>query len=97
MFIVSVTYTAPLEVVDPLRPAHGAWLNDLIARGLLLVAGRQVPLVGGIYMAPSMPAEELADVLATDPYLVNGVAEHEVTEFTPLLVAPGLESLKAQA
>lgn len=94
MFVVTVTYTAPLAEVDPLRPAHGDWLKDLIARGLLLVAGRQVPLIGGVYLVPDLPAGELAELLATDPYVVEGVAEHAVTEFTPLLVAPGLESLK---
>jgi uncharacterized protein YciI len=93
MFVVTVTYTAPLKDVDPWRPAHGEWLNDLISRGVLLVAGRQVPLVGGVYLATDMPTEELANILATDPYVLNSVATHSVTEFTPLLVADGLERL----
>ncbi|WP_369142024.1 YciI family protein [Streptomyces sp. R44] len=96
MFVVTVTYTAPLEEVDPWRPAHGDWLNRLISQRLLLVAGRQVPLVGGVYLAPQMPAEELDRLLATDPYVLNGVATHSVVEFTPLLVADGLEDLKSQ-
>ncbi|GAA2294992.1 hypothetical protein GCM10010149_48970 [Nonomuraea roseoviolacea subsp. roseoviolacea] len=96
MFVVTVTYTAPLDEVDPWRPAHGDWLNDLIARRLLLVAGRQVPLVGGVYLAPRMPAEELDRLLATDPYVLNGVANHAVVEFTPMLVASGLEILKSE-
>jgi uncharacterized protein YciI len=95
MFVVTVTYTAPLAEVDPLRPAHGAWLNDLIAQRLLLVAGRQVPLVGGVYLAAEMPADELDRLLATDPYLLHNVATHHVVQFTPLLVATGLESLKS--
>ncbi|MFI6490067.1 YciI family protein [Streptomyces sp. NPDC050564] len=96
MFLVTVTYTAPLDEVDRWRPAHGDWLSDLISRRLLLVAGRQVPLVGGVYLAPRMPAEELDHLLATDPYVLNGVATHAVVEFTPLLVATGLEDLKLQ-
>ncbi|WP_189250848.1 YciI family protein [Streptosporangium pseudovulgare] len=94
MFVVTVTYTAPLKDVDRWRPAHGEWLNDLIARRLLLVAGRRVPLVGGVYLMADMPAEELAQILATDPYVLNDVATHDVVEFTPLLVADGLESLR---
>ncbi|MEV0980176.1 YciI family protein [Streptomyces sp. NPDC049915] len=97
MFVVTVTYTVPLPEVDPYRPAHGDWLNDLVAQGLLLAAGRQVPLTGGVYLAASMPAEELYRILATDPYLLNGVAAHHVVEFVPLLVTPGLEGLKAEA
>ncbi|WP_190012825.1 YciI family protein [Streptomyces lucensis] len=95
MFLVTVTYTAPLDEVDRWRPAHGDWLNDLMSRRLLLVAGRQVPLAGGVYLVPPMPAEELGRLLATDPYLRSGVAAHSVVEFTPLLVAPGLEDLKS--
>ncbi|MFF5016870.1 YciI family protein [Streptomyces sp. NPDC001165] len=96
MFVVTVTYTAPLDEVDRWRPAHGEWLNDLIARRLLLMAGRRPQWVGGVYVAPGMQAEEIDRLLATDPYLVNGVAEHHVVEFTPLLVAAGLEELKSK-
>ncbi|TVT48873.1 hypothetical protein FNH05_17435 [Amycolatopsis rhizosphaerae] len=71
------------------------WLNDLIARQLLLVAGRQVPLVGGVYLAAGMPVEDLDRILATDPYVLNGVATHSVVEFVPLLVSNGLENLKS--
>ncbi|MFE9404013.1 YciI family protein [Streptomyces sp. NPDC006530] len=95
MFVITVTYTAPLDEVDQWRPAHGDWLNQLISRRLLLVAGRQVPLVGGVYLVPQMPAEELDRLLATDPYVLAGVATHSVVEFTPLLVAAGLEALKS--
>ncbi|MFF4037395.1 YciI family protein [Streptomyces sp. NPDC001816] len=96
MFVVTVTYTAPLDEVNRWRPAHGEWLNDLIARRLLLMAGRRPQWVGGVYVAPGMQAEEIDRLLATDPYLVNGVAEHHVVEFTPLLVAAGLEELKSK-
>ncbi|WP_051799008.1 YciI family protein [Streptomyces sp. NRRL S-337] len=96
MFVVTVTYTAPLAEVDPWRPAHGDWLNDLISRRLLLAVGRQVPLVGGVYLAAKMPVEDLDRILATDPYVLNGVASHSVVEFEPLLVASGLEDLKRE-
>ncbi|WP_310724598.1 YciI family protein [Streptomyces sp. N2A] len=96
MFVVTVTYTAPLAEVDPLRPAHGDWLNDLISRRLLLAVGRQVPLVGGVYLAAKMPVEDLDRILATDPYVLHDVASHSVVEFEPLLVASGLEALKLE-
>ncbi|MFE7602324.1 YciI family protein [Streptomyces sp. NPDC057494] len=96
MFIVTVSYTAPLDEVNQWRRAHGEWLTDLVARQLLLMAGRRPEWVGGVYLVPGMPSEEIDRLLATDPYLLNGVAEHQVVEFTPLLVAPGLEELKAR-
>ncbi|MEU8438264.1 YciI family protein [Streptomyces sp. NPDC029216] len=96
MFVITVTYTASLDEVDRWRPAHGDWLKRLIAQRLLLAAGRQIPLTGGVYLASAMPAEDLSRLLATDPYVLNGVATHSVVEFTPLLVSDGLEELKGQ-
>lgn len=97
MFVVTVTYTVSLDKVDPWRPAHGDWLNDLISRRRFLLVGRQVPLVGGVYLTSKMSTDKLDGVLATDPYVLNNVATHNVVEFTPLLVATGLESLKGEA
>lgn len=96
MFIVMVTYTAPLADVEQWRSAHAEWLRDLISRRQLLMAGRQVPLTGGVYLAPAMPIDELHGLLATDPYILQGVAAHDVVEFTPALAATGLEDLVDQ-
>ncbi|ATZ22238.1 hypothetical protein SLAV_01545 [Streptomyces lavendulae subsp. lavendulae] len=96
MFMVTVTYTASVDVVDRFRPAHGDWLKQLISQRLLLVAGRQIPLTGGVYLASEMSTEDLSRLLATDPYVLNDVATHSVVEFTPLMVAAGLEDLKGQ-
>ncbi|MGW4089279.1 YciI family protein [Nocardia sp. NPDC004750] len=90
MFVVTVTYTVPLAEVDPLRPAHGRWLQQLVDDRRLVLAGRRVPLVGGVYLAAGMPRDQLDAILATDPYLVHGVATHEVVEFTPLLGVPNV-------
>ncbi|MEV6210242.1 YciI family protein [Kitasatospora sp. NPDC051914] len=95
MFVVTVNYTASPAEVDPHRAAHGEWLSGLLAEGLLLAAGRRPSLTGGVYLVPAMPAEALDRLLAADPYLSHGVAAHTVVEFTPMLVAPGLEGLKA--
>lgn len=54
--MVTVTYTASLEEADRWRPAHGDWLKQLISQRLLLVAGRQMPLAGGVYLASEMQA-----------------------------------------
>lgn len=35
-------------------------------------------------------------MFVTDQHVLNGVATHSVVEFTPLLVADGLEGFKAQ-
>ena len=93
MFIVTLTYKVPLDVVDGHMAAHVDWLKAGLADGWLLVAGRQVPRVGGILVARGDRADVEA-MVATDPFVVNGVADVAVTEFVPSFVAPGLEMLK---
>lgn len=92
MFIVSVHYIVDIPTVDSCLEAHIAWLKQGLADGWLLAGGRKVPRDGGILIARGEKAEIQAKVL-TDPFVMNGVAEVTVTEFTPALLAPGLEFL----
>ncbi|MFI8770498.1 hypothetical protein ACIGN6_37155 [Streptomyces sp. NPDC053792] len=43
-----------------------------------------------------MKCDRGSTFLSTDPYDLNGVAAHSVVEFTPVLVAAGLEDLESQ-
>lgn len=93
MFIVSLHYIVDLPTVDSHMDAHVAWLKAGLADGWLLVAGRKVPREGGILIAQGEKADIAAKV-ATDPFVLNGVAEITLIEFNPSFVAPGLEFLK---
>lgn len=96
MFVISLTYTASLELLDKYRPDHRNWLDQAIAEGWLLLAGPREPREGGILLARGTRAE-LQEKAATDPYFINGLSTFELIEFTPVKVAPGvtLESLLA--
>jgi uncharacterized protein YciI len=93
MFVITLTYKVPLEVVDQHRPAHIEWLKGLFADGLLVVSGRQNPAVGGVLIAKG--ARDVVEAaIKGDPYNINGLADYVVTEFVASMAAPGLESLK---
>ncbi|WP_336964463.1 YciI family protein [Sphingobium aquiterrae] len=94
MFVISLTYKAPLAEVDHHLAAHVAWLDAAITEGWLLMAGRKEPRDGGILLARGV-RETIARKAAGDPFVVNGVAEIEITEFLPGRIAPDtlLESL----
>ncbi|MEC3950586.1 YciI family protein [Sphingobium sp. HWE2-09] len=93
MFIVSLHYIVDLPTVDSHMDAHVAWLKAGLADGWLLVAGRKVPRDGGILIARGEKADIEAKV-ATDPFVLNGVAEVTLTQFNPSFVADGLDVLK---
>jgi uncharacterized protein YciI len=94
MFIISLTYKVPIAVVDGHLDAHVAWLNQGLAEGWLLMAGRKEPRTGGILIARG-EREMVTRKAATDPFVVHGVADFEITEFVPSRAAPDvmLESL----
>jgi uncharacterized protein YciI len=92
MFILSLTYTAPIEAVDRLMADHVAWLKQGHDAGSFLGWGRKVPRTGGIILAVGGRAEVEA-VAASDPFVTGGVATVEVIEMVPSFLADGLEAL----
>ena len=57
MFVIALTYTASIEVLDGHLADHRAWLDQGIADGWLLLAGRREPRTGGILLARGERAE----------------------------------------
>jgi uncharacterized protein YciI len=96
MFIVTLTYTAPLERIDAYLPAHRAWLGKQYARGLFLMSGRKEPRDGGIIIAHAASRAELDAVLRDDPFAQAGLATYAVTEFVPTMTAEALAAWRAQ-
>ena len=92
--IVTLTYVAPLDAVDAQMKAHVAWLEQAVDAGLLLVAGRQVPRVGGVVVFRGHRAEVEA-LVASDPFITSGVATAEVVEIAASFAADEVAALLA--
>ncbi len=81
LFIISLTYVAPLERLDELMPEHVAFLDRYYAEGTFLVSGRKVPRTGGVILARGGSREEIVKIIENDPFRREGVAEYDVIEF----------------
>ncbi|QNA88530.1 YciI family protein [Massilia sp. Dwa41.01b] len=92
MFIVSLSYTAPLEEVDAHLAAHRDFLAAHYANGTFLMSGRKVPRDGGIIVANAPSRAALDAVLGEDPFARAGVARYEVTEFVPTMTVEALSA-----
>ncbi|MEZ0069210.1 uncharacterized protein YciI [Streptacidiphilus sp. MAP12-20] len=90
MFVVTLSYTAPIEQVDALIGEHRAWLDTQYAAGVLLASGAKVPRTGGIVLAGGLDRAALDALLADDPFSKGGVARYDVVEFTATKTAPCL-------
>jgi uncharacterized protein YciI len=88
--VLTLTYTAPADVVDGVRPAHLEWLAKEIADGRLILTGRMESGEGGILVTSDISTEEAQDVIANDPYHQADVAHYERVGFTAGARAPGL-------
>jgi uncharacterized protein YciI len=92
MYVVSLTYKVPEDIVEYHLPAHVEWLRKAFDDGVFMVAGRKIPRTGGLLLSNAARAD-LDASLARDPFYVNGVADFEVMEFHANRVAPGYENL----
>jgi len=92
--VITLTYVAPIEDVDAQMAAHVAWLEAGFDAGLLLIAGRQVPRVGGVLLCRGQRAEVEA-FAATDPFISSGVATAAITEIAASFAADALAPLLA--
>ncbi|MDD2273045.1 MAG: YciI family protein [Desulfuromonadaceae bacterium] len=93
MFIVSLNYKCQLEEVDKRLDAHVAYLKQEYINGSFIASGRKNPRTGGIILSNVKTKTELEAILAKDPFYQAGIAEYDITEFIPSMVAEGFEKL----
>ena len=94
MFVISLNYKCSLEEVDKLLGAHVAYLKQAYAQGSFIASGRKVPRTGGVILSNVKSRSELEAILAEDPFSQAGVADYDITEFIPSMVAEGYEMLQ---
>ncbi|MGH4028619.1 YciI family protein [Actinomycetota bacterium Odt1-20B] len=96
MFVMELTYTAPVERVDAALAAHVAWLDELYANGTVLASGRKNPRDGGIILAVGDDRAAIEKIAAGDPFVTAGVCEYRITEFIATKTAPELAGYRQQ-
>lgn len=57
---------------------HQTFLDQHYASGRFLASGRRVPRDGGVIFACGSDEEEIAALVATDPFAKAGLAEYEL-------------------
>lgn len=91
-FVVEITFTAPLPVIEPVVPTHRSFLQLGYDRGWLLMSGPQNPRTGGIVIARAPSRAEIEALFRDDPYAQAGVATYRFVEFNPVKRQPALEA-----
>ena len=81
MFLLINEYLVEQDKLEEVHPAHGAWFAERCKDGTVVMAGRQVPLVGGVVMIDVATRAEAEAFAAGDPYTTAGLAKYTVIEF----------------
>lgn len=81
MFIIDLTYNAPIEAIEKALPEHIRYLDKHYESGCFIASGRKVPRSGGIILAKGVSREELEQVTREDPFVRDKLATVRITEF----------------
>lgn len=79
MFVLILTYKAPIEKVIELLGEHNAYLDKHYATGRFVASGPQVPRIGGVILCKADSREEVETIIKEDPF--NAVADYQIIEF----------------
>lgn len=91
MFVIELTYTAPLAKIDACMAAHVRFLKKYYDSGHFLVSGRKVPRDGGVILAVGESREQIEAIASEDPFCARGLAQARVVEFRASQVAADVE------
>ena len=81
MFVIELTYTAPLPRIDAAMRRHMQFVRTHYASGRFIVSGRKIPRVGGIFLATGGNRDDVEAIARQDPFVSEGLAEVRVIEF----------------
>lgn len=93
MFIVQLTYKAPISEVDKYLQAHRDFLDVQYMKGLLVASGPMKPRTGGIIIAATNDRAFLESVFKQDPYYLAEIADYQYIEFQPVKCTQELKAL----
>ncbi|MFI8997652.1 YciI family protein [Streptomyces sp. NPDC053542] len=96
MFVLELTYTAPLDRVEAVIDEHVAWLEQHFAAGHFLASGRKKPRDGGVILASVEDRATAEKITQEDPFVTAGVCEYRITEFTATKTVADLANYREQ-
>ena len=90
MFVIELTYKAPLHDIDKNMAAHVRFLRKYYAAGTFLISGRKLPRDGGIIVAAGNSRAEIEAIVREDPFVERGLADFRIIQFRASQRADGL-------
>jgi len=93
MFVIDLNYIVPLEEIDRHMNEHMKFLRECYKHNIFIASGRKVPRTGGIILAMADSKEQIAAIIAEDPFCKLKLAEATITEFNTSQTHPEFKKL----
>lgn len=93
MFIILLTYIAPIEKIEKELNNHIIYLKEQYSLGYFIASGRKVPRTGGIIISNIKDINQLNQILEKDTFKRNKLVEYNITEFIPTITSEELNFL----
>ena len=90
---VVLSYLVPIERIEQTIERHRAYLRTLKAARKLVASGPFEPRTGGGLLMRVRDEAELAELLAADPFNLEGLVEHTIHRWIPVIGAQELDAL----
>jgi uncharacterized protein YciI len=96
IFVITVTFKAPMSEVEKYMEAHRGFLDDALKSGVLMMSGGRNPKVGGVIVCKFWSMDEAQAFIHQDPLCVADVADYDVVEFSPSRCADEIKDFMCQ-
>jgi uncharacterized protein YciI len=81
IYMIKLTIIVDRAAYEPFLPAHLAYLQELKARGALLLSGPFTDRSGGMVLVRAESREEAEAIARADPLVANKVDGYELREW----------------
>lgn len=92
MFVVELTYKESLAKVEKYLDEHRRFLDIHYSNGCFIDSGPKVPRDGGVILVKEMSKKDLENILLSDPFYRESIADYKIIEFQTVKYASCLSS-----
>ncbi|RXE87111.1 hypothetical protein [Pseudoalteromonas sp. A757] len=83
MFIIQLKFSDNKSQAKDFMEGHKEWLQAGFDKGIFLLSGSLQPNAGGGIVAVNVSKEEIEEIVAEDPFVIENVVKPEIIELTP--------------
>jgi len=81
IFMIKLTIIVDRAIYEPYLPAHLTYLQDLAARGALVLSGPFTDRSGGLVLIEAATHAEAEAIAQADPLVANHIDSYELREW----------------